>query len=223
MILLTGGSGLLGSEIVRLRPDIFHPMSSEFNILDPNKECLKNVDLIVHCAAFTDVDKAEDHKSECYELNVIGTKNISSFWIPILYISTNSVFDGFTGNYSENDIPNPVNFYSLTKLLGEFCLNNKSKIVRTSFRKTPWEYESAYEDRFTSADYVDVTAKEIVKAIEIFDRLPSIIHIGSKRRSFFELAKETRPEVTPMIFKELFPKRPVDVSLNCSLWESISK
>ncbi|KUP05292.1 dTDP-4-dehydrorhamnose reductase [Bacillus coahuilensis m2-6] len=87
-----------------------------------------NPDVVIHCAAYTAVDKAEDDKDACWNVNVFGTKNIAvaakKVNAKFMYISTDYVFDG-KGEmpFKEADIPNPVGYYGLTKNEGE-------KIVR---------------------------------------------------------------------------------------------
>lgn len=229
MILLTGGHGRLGTEIKK-RIACWTPSQEQLDItksLPP----LGDVDLIVHAAAYTDVDGAETNRAECDRTNVFGTRNLVSTGIPMIYISTDSVFDGEKGNYSEEDIPNPVNFYSLTKLLGEREVR-RGLIVRCSPRVRPWEREGAYTDRFFSAEYMDEVADKIVRIIEIFPALAPIriLHIGSKRRSHYEMAIETKPEVKPLeaghsvMGQEIYEgraRRGRDLSLDCSLWESL--
>lgn len=81
------------------------------------------IDYIIHCAAMTEVNKCEQNKTLCYDVNVAGTKNIVNlarqFRANLIYISTPMVFSGKKGNYKETDIPHPVNYYAKTKLLGE--------------------------------------------------------------------------------------------------------
>lgn len=81
------------------------------------------IGMIFHCAAMTGIDKCEKNKEDCWRANVIGTRNIVNLAkknnAKLIYISTGSIFSGETGNYKENDTPDPRNFYSLTKLLGE--------------------------------------------------------------------------------------------------------
>jgi len=209
---------VLGREILKLRPDIYAPSSKEFNILEPRFQ--NGIDLIVHAAAYTNVDKAEINRDECYNLNVIGTRNLSRLGVPMIYISTDSVFSGETGNYNEKDIPYPKNFYSLTKLLGEHELEDYSVIIRTAFRQSPWKYEYASTNRYSSAEYVEDIAKKIVKAIDLFENLPRVIHIGGPRLSHYQLAKMSTPKIRP-VHESFFINRPVDVSLDCSLWNEI--
>ena len=218
MILLTGGSGRLGLEIQKLI-DVWAPSHDEFDILNP-KLIPSGVELIIHAAAYTNVNLAEEEQSLCYKTNVIGTRNLALSGISMIYISTDSVFDGSIGNYKEDDIPYPKNFYSLSKLLGEHEIRN-GVIVRCCPKNRPWAHHVACEDRFFSAEYQDETAKKIVKAVSMFNMLPRVIHIGSKRRSHYEMALETRPDVKPIHLSNYSVYRGHDTSLDCSLWDSI--
>ena len=81
-------------------------------------------DAVIHCAAYTAVDKAEDEQRLCYLVNASATENIAEICKKInakmLYISTDYVFDGTkNGFYEVDDKPNPINVYGKTKLLGE--------------------------------------------------------------------------------------------------------
>lgn len=180
------------------------------------------IDLIVHCAAYTDVVQAEIDRQECYDTNVSGTKYLAETGIPILYISTEYVFDGKQGDYQEHEPPCPTNFYSLTKLLGEFCLGYQSKILRFNLKGRPWKYQKAFTDQWTSGDYADVMAKEVDKAITLFPHLPRITHIGTGRKSVYELAKQTR-DVEPMSIHDVDVRLPKDTSLDTRKWEQLKK
>ena len=222
-ILLVGGSGLLGKELQKL----IECSSPSRKILDINKPIfnpgsLLNFNLIVLAAAYTDVVKAETEKELCYQTNVIGTRNLASLGIPMLYISTEYVFDGEKGNYSEEDYPNPQNFYAFTKLLGEYeATRTRSVIIRCLFKANPFKHGFGCVDQFTSGDYVDCIAKELSTAIKIFDKLPPILHIGSGKKSTFDLGRETR-DIKPIKLKDIKTvKLPRDTSLNCSKWEKI--
>lgn len=229
-ILLTGGSGLLGQELHKhiefLSPlrengwDIKHDWKSIYAF----RNRLNKVKLIVHCAAFTDLVRAEQEKELCYQTNVVGTRNIASLGIPLLYLSTEYVFDGTKGNYAEEDHPNPLNFYALTKLLGEYEARKapRSVVVRCLFKPRPFKHEFACTDQHTSGDYVDKIAPEIAWAIKNFDRLPETIHIGTGRKSTYELARESRPDVKPCKVEDISSVRlPRDTSLNLTKWKEI--
>jgi dTDP-4-dehydrorhamnose reductase len=230
--LLTGGSGILGQELQK-HIECHAPSRKEWDILDSSKFTETNkiyalfsmahkngVKLIVHCAAFTDLNRAEKEKELCYQTNVIGTRNLASLGIPMLYISTEYVFDGEKGDYDEKSYPNPRNFYSLTKLLGEYeSRRTKSCVVRCLFKPTPFKHAFACVDQYTSGDTVRRIAEDLVIAIRNFDRLPETIHIGTERKSTFELAKRTRPNVKPCSVEDIKNvKLPKDTSLNISKW-----
>ncbi|MGH6628914.1 MAG: SDR family oxidoreductase [Burkholderiales bacterium] len=223
MILLTGGSGLLGRHLKPLL-DCIAPSHDEFDILAP--VIPPGVHLIVHAAAYTDVDGAERDPSECYAVNVTGTQNLLALGLPLVYISTEYVFDGDTGNYAEDAIPRPLNVYAETKFIGEIEVMRAERtlIVRTLFKPRPFEHERACTDQFTSGDYADVIATLIAKAIGLFEdgRLEGVIHIGTGRKSTFDLAKQTR-EVSPIERKDICTPLPRDTSLNLAKWASTAK
>jgi len=140
-LLITGGSGLLGSNLVKLMEDNFeahtivheHQMKFKtcqtyklditkgYNLLKAVKKI--NPQCIIHTAALTNVDYCETHRDESWKINVEGTRNVATSAdkvdSKIIYISTDSVFDGKKSMYTEDDQPNPVNFYAMTKLEGE--------------------------------------------------------------------------------------------------------
>lgn len=233
MILLTGGSGILGRALIGCHNRDIKTTHEPWGY--PGKFLLditnigsyfRDTDfrLIVHCAAYTDVLKAETEKEECYQTNVIGTRNLANLGIPMFYISTEYVFDGEKGNYAETDFPNPQNFYSLTKLLGEYeSRRTRSVVARLLFKPRPFKHPQAFNDQFTSGGYVEQLAVELSLAINLYDKLPPILHIGFGKKSTYELAKETRPEVKPCSIQTAKVKLPKDTSLNSSKWEQIKR
>lgn len=224
MILLTGGSGRLGTALRGLMSDLWAPSRRELDItaIKPDlKAKIMGCQLIVHMAAYTNVNRAEkEDRKLCFQTNVIGTRNLARFGVPMLYISTDSVFDGETGLYKESDQPYPRNFYSLSKYLGE--LEAKDGVILRCCPKTrPWAHEVACTDRFFSAQYFDEIALKIKRAIQIYKILPKIIHVGGPRLSHYELALQTRPDVRPIEIGEYPVYRGKDWSLDCSLWRAM--
>lgn len=148
-ILVTGSTGQLGSDVVKelLKRgySTLSPNRSEFNLCSEdsirNYILNSNCEAIVHCAAYTQVDKAEDEKDLCIKINATATKHIVKcakiLDIPMIYISTDYVFDGTKdGEYTENDETNPINIYGESKLAGEKYVQEilyKYYIVRTSW------------------------------------------------------------------------------------------
>lgn len=99
----------------------------------------ENPDVIIHAAALTDLDGAENNPEDAKQVNVEGTQNIveaaEETSAHLIYISTDYVFDGERGDYSEEDRTNPQSVYSRTKYEGEKAVRNsdvESTIVRTS-------------------------------------------------------------------------------------------
>jgi dTDP-4-dehydrorhamnose reductase len=93
----------------------------------------EDVDLILHTGAWTDVDGAEADPEGAYLSNVAGTRNVVSSGLPVVYYSTDYVFDGTKGSpYLESDEPNPLSVYGRTKLAGEREVRD-GWIVRSSW------------------------------------------------------------------------------------------
>jgi len=234
-ILLTGGSGLLGKSLLECIDDIpvVPPTHKSFDIVTIGekikdrqyRDSMKNLfDLIVHCAAYTDLASAELNKEECYKTNVLGTRNLARLGIPMLYISTEYVFDGEKGNYCEEDYPNPKNFYGLTKLMGEYqSRRTRSVVVRCLFKPRPFKHAFGCIDQFTTGDYVNIIAPEIALAIKKFNHLPPTVHIGTGKKSTYELARETREVGQISINDVRGVSLPRDTSLDCSKWNKLKE
>lgn len=131
--LVTGVNGQLGYDIVKKLQERGHTdiLAATHSVMDITNEenVLKVVseykpDVIFHCAAWTKVDKAEDEKDACFDVNVNGTKYIANaankVGAKMIYLSTDYVFDGTKeGLYEVDDKTNPQNVYGVTKYLGE--------------------------------------------------------------------------------------------------------
>jgi dTDP-4-dehydrorhamnose reductase len=131
-ILVTGFNGQLGYDVVReglKRGFDLHGIGRE--VLDITRKVdvysyvkSLNPDAIIHCAAYTAVDKAEDEKETCWNVNVEGTKYLAiaakEVNAKFMYISTDYVFDGKGETpFIETDTPNPIGYYGVTKYEGE--------------------------------------------------------------------------------------------------------
>lgn len=147
-LLVTGVKGQLGHDIVneckKRNIEAIGVDVEEMDITDSKKveEIIKsgNYDAIVHCAAWTAVDKAEDEVEACTKVNVDGTKNIAKVCkeldIPMMYFSTDYVFDGQGDEpWHEYDERNPLNVYGQTKYEGELVVEALEKhfIVRIAW------------------------------------------------------------------------------------------
>ena len=230
--LITGGSGILGTELKKFFPNSLFPSHSDLDIT--NNEMVfdyfsKNeFDSIIHTAAMTSVRQCESEKKLCWNSNVVGTKNLIDATTEFrsnskfIYVSTACVFDGHTGMYKESSIPYPENFYALTKLIGEqFAKNLKNHIIiRTNFvGKQKWMYPKAFTDRFGTYLFAENVASGIK---EIFDtNIEGIIHIvGDKKLSMYDLAKITTTSIKPMTIDEYQgPPLTMDMSLDTERWK----
>ena len=230
--LITGGSGLLGTELKKFFPNSLFPSHSVLDIT--NHEMVfdyfsKNeFDSIIHTAAMTSVRQCESEKKLSWSTNVVGTKNLIDATTEFrsnskfIYVSTACVFDGHTGMYKESSVPYPENFYALTKLIGEqFVKNLKNNIIiRTNFKgKQKWMYPKAFTDRFGTYLFAENVASGIR---EIFDaNIEGTIHIvGDKKLSMYDLAKITTASIQPMTIDEYQgPPLTMDMSLDTERWK----
>ncbi|MCH1642344.1 dTDP-4-dehydrorhamnose reductase [Paenibacillus timonensis] len=148
-VLVTGAGGQLGKDIVRQFEKAEHVVFPGDRILLDITDydmCLERVkefkpDAVIHCAAYTDVDKAESEIDAAYTVNTVGTRNMvvaaEHARAKFCYISTDYVFDGTSvSNYREYDKTNPQSIYGKSKRAGEVLvqsLSSKFYIVRTSW------------------------------------------------------------------------------------------
>ncbi len=146
-IALTGSDGMLGHDIRKVFTDVelINFTLNDFDITDPDKtmSAIKQAkpDYLIHPAAYTNVDGCEKDPETAQRVNAIGAKNVTiaceEIGCPVLYISTDYVFDGKKEEpYIESDEPNPLNEYGISKLNGErfvSSLTDSFYIVRTSW------------------------------------------------------------------------------------------
>ena len=198
-VLVTGVTGQLGYDVVnelsaREHKYVYAPTRREMDLSDEQSiistmESYKP-DVVIHCAAYTAVDKAEEDVQNAYTINADATRIISEeckkLDSKLIYVSTDYVFDGtkdLNEVYEVTDEPNPQNVYGKTKLLGErAALNNpKTFVVRTSwvfgkngknFVKTMLSLSEKYPeltvvaDQFGSPTYTVDLAKRLVDMAE---------------------------------------------------------
>lgn len=219
-ILLIGASGLLGSELLKLNPDIVAPPHSEFDIRF-NRELQFEYDIVINCAAVKDNRKIEQDPTLAIETNIIGAawiaRQCAALNIRYVYISTDYLYEGSRGNYSETDPIKPFNLYAFTKLGGEcsaVCVKNHL-IIRTSFGPSKFEYHQAFSDKWTSKDYVDRIAPMILEAA--LSPITGFLNIGTERKTMYSHASE-RSQVEAVNLSESSHRTPYDTSLNLQKW-----
>lgn len=148
-ILITGANGQLGYDLKKAfrNHQLILTDTQNMDITDPKKVNFvieKNKpEIIIHAAAYTNVDKAEADKKTCQKVNVLGTKNVAAaaekVGATLIYISTDYVFSGTKKSpYKETDAPRPINVYGKSKLAGERWVQ---KICKHSYIiRSAWLY-----------------------------------------------------------------------------------
>lgn len=218
-ILVTGSKGMLGQDLCPILEDEGHEVIETdidtmdiTNIFSVEKVLTENKpELVIHCASYTDVDKAETEKELAFKINALGTENIVQICkkidAKIIYISTDYVFDGTKEEkYLPEDKTNPINVYGESKLAGELAISKLEKhyIVRTSwlyghhgknFVETMLSLKNKEEikvvdDQIGCPTWTVELANAIVEIIE--DELEyGIYHIcGSGSTSWYNFAKK---------------------------------
>ena len=148
-ILVTGSDGMLGQDLVRAAEQSGHEVRScprtRLDVTDAveveDRISVYRPDAVVNCAAWTDVDAAEEHQDEAMAVNAIGAGNVSAaaarIGAKVIYVSSDCVFDGRKRTpYTESDVPAPISSYGRSKLSGEeatLFANRRSMVVRTAW------------------------------------------------------------------------------------------
>lgn len=224
--------------------------------LDKLAQILKDVrpDVVIHTAALGDVDRCETDKALCWRVNVDATRVIAKVSSRIdsyvVYLSTDYVFDGERGLYREEDAPNPINFYGLTKLIAENIVSSaidRFAVVRTShiygfgmgrknFARQVIESLSqgqrirALVDQWLSPTLNTLLAKTIREVVEL--GYTGFLHVAGERINRFDFAKaiakrfgfdESLIEAISMKEIRFLAKRPRDSSLDTSKARSMLK
>lgn len=249
-VLATGLSGLVGTRVQELLfPTIEFidiSLTTGIDITDKSQveDIFKNstAPVVLHMAAKTDVDSCEDDKiliegGSAWLVNVVGTENIAQlaekYGKRVVYISTDFIFDGTKDYYFEDDSPNPVNWYGVTKYEGEKIIRNydeNSTIIRISY-----PYRSIFPAK---PDFVQRILQGIKKGQQVFGltdhiftptfiddiaivlqlflthHLPGIYHVvGSSSLTTFEATKtiakifKLKTKIIPVIRSEYFKSR----------------
>lgn len=133
-VVVTGAGGQLGLALVEAFPGARGLTRAEWDVTFPPPPGLGAAELVLHAAAWTDVDGAEASPQDAAAVNVGGTQNVASLGAPLVAFSTDYVFDGMKRTaYVESDAPNPLSAYGRTKLHGEAAAGEGAWIVRTSW------------------------------------------------------------------------------------------
>lgn len=221
-VLVTGSQGQLGTDMVYclerqpVQYQVFGYARTELDITDISQvaKIFEQVkpDVVIHTAAYTQVDQAEADRARAYAVNALGTRNLvveaEKVGAKFVYLSTDYVFNGQKGTpYSESDRTNPKSVYGQTKRAGEefvLALSSRYFIVRTSwvygkyganFVKTMLKLGSegkslkVVDDQFGSPTYTVDLARFLLQLIET-ERYGIYHATNSGSCSWYEFAKK---------------------------------
>jgi dTDP-4-dehydrorhamnose reductase len=137
-VLITGAGGQLGHALGQVfsGDDVLALTHADWDVTQPPSSSLlqREVDLVLHAAAWTDVDGAEADPQSAAAVNIAGTAHAAALKAPLVTYSTDYVFDGRKRSpYVESDGPNPMSAYGRTKLHGEAAAGRQAWVVRTSW------------------------------------------------------------------------------------------
>jgi dTDP-4-dehydrorhamnose reductase len=136
VFVVTGAGGQLGRALVEefSADGVVALARADWDVELPPPAGLEPPDVVLHAAAWTNVDGAEGDPQAAAAANVGGTANVAALGAPVVYYSTDYVFDGRKGEpYVESDGPNPQSAYGRTKLHGEAAAGERAWIVRSSW------------------------------------------------------------------------------------------
>jgi dTDP-4-dehydrorhamnose reductase len=132
VILITGAGGQLGAALAEVFPEARAVARAEWDVAEPYS-LEERPELVLHAAAWTKVDDAESDPEGARRANVEGTRNVVELGAPVVYYSSDYVFDGRKGEpYVESDPTDPIGVYGRTKLEGEQLVRD-GWIVRSSW------------------------------------------------------------------------------------------
>ena len=152
-VIVTGGSGQLATAIERASRTSAHDYRitpvEELDICDGDalRRALQDADIVINCAAYTDVERAEEERDLAIKINALSVKQMADICrekgVKLIHISTDYVFGGSSNRtmpYTEEDSTAPLNIYGESKAMGEVeaLKNSDAVVVRTSWLYSPW-------------------------------------------------------------------------------------
>jgi len=194
-VLITGARGQLGSALREAfaADDVVALDHAEWDVTLPAPAGLAVPALTLHAAAWTDVDGAEDDPQQAAAVNVGGTANVAELGAPLVYFSSDYVFDGRKREpYVESDAANPQSAYGRTKLHGEAAAGEDAWIVRTSwlFGPTGKNFLRTMLRLAEERDEVRVVADQCGSPTYTGHLAPAVEELVSRERGIWHVAAE---------------------------------
>ena len=215
-ILVTGGQGRFSNELKKLKPkyNFIYLSKKQLNILSLNsiKKNIKKFKpkIILHLAGLSRPMSIHDKDiNRSIDLNIIGTANLvkicNEFKIKIIFFSTNYVYQGTKGNYSESDPVLPWNNYGWSKLGAESAVQmyKNSLIIRACMTEKPFIHKFAFSDVKSNFIFHEDFAKIFLKLI----KKTGVINIGGQTSSIYAFAKKYNKKVKKKKSKGELPNK----------------
>ncbi len=200
-VLILGSKGTLGGQLMKLYPQAVGWDREEVDVTDFPALRAKVAALgfqpcaVINCVAFNDVDGAEDRPDQAFALNGDFVGRLAQYTreldIPLVHFSTNYVFDGVRGEYSESDTPAPLSVYARSKLRGEeLAAASGAYVIRTAVIFGPKGESEVSKKSFVDL-MLDLSAKrDTIQAVS--DEINSLTYAPDLARGTYELL-HTRP------------------------------
>ena len=223
-IVFTGGTGRFANvfKLIKNKYNIEYPSKAKLNIekFDSINNYLKKnkPNYLIHCAGLSRPMKIHDDDiSRSILINIIGTSNIVRACqeknIKLIYFSTNYVYPGKKGNYSESDPVLPINNYAMSKLGGECAVQmyKNSLILRICMTEKPFVHKQAFSDVEMNFMYHEDLAKNLLKLIN----KKGIINVGGQKQSVYKFAQKSNKKIKSISAKKKYGKNyPLKQSMN---------
>jgi dTDP-4-dehydrorhamnose reductase len=216
-ILITGGSGLLGAKLAQIALEKGHEVFLGYNHNKPEigipihfdlriEKSIRNIlheaqpEIVFHTAALTDVDRCEIDKKLACQINSRATKylaeeakKLDSF---VIYVSTESVFDGERGMYTEEDITNPINHYGYSKLIAERycdCVARTGVLYGSNPASGKINFALWVYDKLKKKEQIKIVTDQFNSPVLNTNLAKMLLEIGNKKmKGIFHLTGATR-------------------------------
>ena len=232
-IVITGGTGRFGRLLKKFKTShrLYFPNKKELNILNIKKtdKYIKKIkpQILIHLAGLSRPMKIhEEDIVRSIDLNIIGTANMVKICkennIKLIYFSTNYVYPGTRGNYSEQDPVLPVNNYAWSKLGGEASvqLYKNSLILRVCMTEKPFVHKKAFANVKNSFLYHEDVTQILFKLLN----QKGIINLGGNPNYIYQFVKKDNPFIKKIfISKHLQFGMPINSSMNINKLKKIIK
>tara|TARA_R100000231_G_scaffold51750_1_gene43604 strand:+ start:1119 stop:1838 length:720 start_codon:yes stop_codon:yes gene_type:complete len=222
-ILISGGNGDFAKEIKKhnTKYEIISPSKEEMDVT--NTESLDYTifstqpDYFIHAGALTrPMVIHENNPDKSIKNNIIGTSNVvlacMKHKVKLIYTSTDYIYPGVDGNYSEESAIKPFTKYGWSKLGGECAVKmyDNHLILRVSMNKKPFPHPKALVDMKKSLMYIGEAAAITLKLLD----KKGTVNIGGKSQSVYEFVKKSNPNVGKVYLSDI---NDVNMAKDCSM------